>query len=121
MAYRILLVEDEFLVADMRAEILSASGYEVVGPFARVAPAANAAATAPIDAAILDINVAGELVYPVADRLADRGIPYAFLSGHDHQLLAPNRHKPVRAMRKPFQPEDIAPLARRLLKEAGPV
>jgi DNA-binding response OmpR family regulator len=119
MAHRILLVEDEFIIAQMLTDALADAGYEVVGPFFRVAPAEQAAAEVEIDAAILDVNVAGQLAYPVADRLADRGIPYAFLSGYDNRALAPERHKPAATVRKPFEPEKVGRIVGGLLDGTG--
>jgi DNA-binding NarL/FixJ family response regulator len=79
---RVLVVEDEALVALELAAGLALAGYEVVGPFGRVAPALDRLADGLPDAALLDVNIAGEPVEPVADLLADRGVPFAFVTAY---------------------------------------
>ena len=69
---RILLVEDELLLAMTLEHVLGAEGCVVVGPFPRVEPALKAAREEPLDAAVLDINLGGDRVYPVAQVLAER-------------------------------------------------
>ena len=66
---RVLIVEDELLVALMIEDLLADLGCEVVGPFGSVAQALSAAGSEPIDLAVLDVNLGGEMVYPVAERL----------------------------------------------------
>lgn len=82
----ILLVEDEMMVAMMFEDALTDLGYSVIKA-ARVAKAVQLAAAEVIDGAILDLNVAGEAVYPVADVLQDRGIPFIFATGYGDQRL----------------------------------
>jgi len=78
----VLLVEDEFLLSAVLSADLQEAGYDVLGPCATVAAAMNAVQSEPFDGAILDINLRGELVYPVAEELARRRIPFLFLSGY---------------------------------------
>ena len=78
---RILVVEDEPLVAMMIEDILLGAGAEIVGPAATLANALELV-DQPIDAALLDVNLAGERVYPVARRLLHRGIPFVFATGY---------------------------------------
>jgi DNA-binding response OmpR family regulator len=80
---RVLLVEDEFLLSNVLAADLRGSGYDVVGPFATVSSATDAVLSEPVDCAILDVNLRGELVYPLAEELLRRGIPFLFLSGYE--------------------------------------
>ena len=87
---RILIVEDEVIVAfNMECEVVDAGG-TVVGPAHTVAEALSLIDQG-IDAAILDINIAGELVWPVAERLAAAGIPMLLASAncHDSNAVAP--------------------------------
>ncbi len=86
---RILLVEDEYIVAMEIADSLSDMGAEVLGPIARVPEVLAFLATAEPapDAAILDVNLGGEMVYPVADVLIARGIPFVFTTGYDRSAL----------------------------------
>lgn len=80
----IFLVEDEFLLARQISRALAREGVEVVACVATVAAAlGELSRLAPIDLAILDVNLSGERVYPVADELARRGIRFVFLSGYD--------------------------------------
>jgi len=79
---RVLLVEDEFLLSMVLAADLRAAGYDVLGPCATVEAAMQAAQSESFDGAILDINLKGQLVYPVAEELARRRIPFMFLSGY---------------------------------------
>lgn len=103
---RILVVEDEYLLADdLRDELIDA-GAQVLGPVPSVADAqALIAAEARIDAAVLDINLRGEMVFPVADQLTGRGVPFAFATGYDEWALpdrfagAPRVEKPLRGAR----------------------
>jgi PAS domain S-box-containing protein len=79
---RVMIVEDEALVALAVGEALTELGYSVVGPFSRVAEATRALAQRDVDAAILDVNLGGELVYPLADLLTAREIPFIFVTGY---------------------------------------
>ena len=79
---RILLVEDEFLVSAMVVDMLNELGAEVVGPAATIAKGLSLAEAAEIDAALLDVNVRGSRVDPVAAALNARGIPYVFGTGY---------------------------------------
>src|SRR5436190_20045013 len=79
---RILLVEDEILVAMMMKDIFTELGFSVLGPFSRLSEAMVAAVHEEIDAGIIDINLGGEFVYPVADVLAARKIPFVLLTGY---------------------------------------
>src|SRR5205823_3435128 len=71
---RVLLVEDEVIVAAMMRDLLVDLGCSIVGPVSSVAEAAAVVAREPLDAAILDVNLGGELVYPVAEVLLARGV-----------------------------------------------
>jgi CheY-like chemotaxis protein len=80
---RVLVVEDEYLVAVLLEEDLLAAGCSVAGPYTTLAAARAAVLAEPPDLAILDVNLNGEMVYPLAEQLADSGIPMVFLSGYD--------------------------------------
>src|SRR5882724_2298726 len=79
---RVLLVEDEYLVAALIEEILEIAGCIVTGPIPRLAQAVDAADHEACDAAVLDVNLAGERIYPVADILSRRNIPFVFVTGY---------------------------------------
>jgi DNA-binding response OmpR family regulator len=87
-------------------DMLQDLGYEVVGPEARVSEALACVAGGDLDAAILDVNVHGELNYPIAEVLAARGIPFMFSTGYgDHVLPAEWKAHPV--IGKPFMQADL--------------
>ena len=77
-----LLVEDEALVGMMMTDFLRDIGFHVVGPFGRVAEAIDAIEQEQLQAAILDINLRGELIYDLADELTGRGVPIVFVTGY---------------------------------------
>ena len=97
---RILLVEDEAMIGMMMRELLSDYGMFVVGPCCSLNEAL-AEASGEFDGAFLDLNLSGEFVYPVADRLRERNIPFAFVTGYDGATLdrrfegAPILQKPI--------------------------
>jgi len=98
---RILVVEDEYLVALDLAEDLRAMGADVVGPVPSVEKALEAVdGDSALDGAILDINLQGSVIFPVADRLAERHIPFFFTTGYDKEVI-PDRHAAVPRCEKP--------------------
>jgi PAS domain S-box-containing protein len=99
---RILLVEDEILVAMMMRDILTELGFSVVGPFSRLTEAMVAAVHDKIDAGIIDVNLGGEFVYPVADVLAARKIPFVFVTGYGVESID-GRFGYVPIVKKPVQ------------------
>ena len=104
--WRILLVEDEMLVAMLLEDMLSEAGHTIVGPLSRVGEAAEAARNEAIDMAILDVNVGGEEIYPVAEALAERRVPFAFATGYGaHGLREPWQERPT--LQKPFHRSDL--------------
>jgi CheY-like chemotaxis protein len=100
----ILLVEDEALVGMMMADLLSDLGFEVLGPYGQIADAVEAIGRQPVRAAVLDINLGGELVYDLAELLVNRGLPIVFVTGYGAEGLdqrfahAPVLQKPVDAV-----------------------
>lgn len=79
---RILIVEDEAMVAMLLEDIVEDIGCRIVGPVAKVVHALAILANGEVDGAILDVNLAGEWSYPIADALAAQGIPYIFVTGY---------------------------------------
>jgi CheY-like chemotaxis protein len=79
---RILIAEDEFLVGIQLEEELRSAGCSIVGPFSTLEKATLAARREGFNLALLDINLNGERVYPLADELSARGVPFIFLSGY---------------------------------------
>ena len=102
----ILLAEDEMLLAMMLEDRLNASGYRVIKA-ARLAKCLELAESASIDLAILDINLAGEVSFPVALVLRRRGIPFVFSSGYDDQDL-PEAWRNEKVLQKPYDTRQLA-------------
>jgi DNA-binding response OmpR family regulator len=111
---RILLVEDEPLVAMMITDMAEDAGHKVVATAARLAEALPVASEGEIDVAILDVNLNGERTFPVAEALRARGVPVIFSTGYGAESLGLDwAHSLVLA--KPFQPHDLE----RVLDAAG--
>lgn len=101
-AVRVLLVEDEALVALHTRKLLESAGYTVVGPAARLDAAVELAERSALDAAVLDVHLAGLSVWPVAEVLQRRGIGFVFLSGSGNGLLLPPAYAATTRIDKPF-------------------
>jgi two-component sensor histidine kinase/DNA-binding response OmpR family regulator len=84
---RMLIAEDEALVAIMMEDLAVELGWSVVGPFAKAADALAAAKDDDIQAALLDVNLGGESVYAVADALTARGVPFVFTTGYGAESI----------------------------------
>jgi DNA-binding response OmpR family regulator len=100
---KILVVEDEYWLAEDIREALSKAGRGVIGPFATVAEAMKSLEDGAVEGAILDINLRGEEVFPLASELRRRQIPYAFTTGYGEVIL-PAEHRDVPRWQKPFEP-----------------
>jgi DNA-binding response OmpR family regulator len=83
---RVLIVEDEYFLAQDLADRFQNLGAEVLGPAGTVAEALTLASRAGIDGAVLDVNLRGERVYPVADLLRQKQVPFVFASGYGGEL-----------------------------------
>ncbi len=103
---RILVVEDEFLVALSLEEDLRAVGCEVVGPYSDLATATEAARTEKFDIALLDVNLRGEKVCSLADDLAARSVKFVLLSGYGKMDL-PDRFRASPRLAKPYDPRQM--------------
>ena len=107
---RILVVEDEALLAMELEQVLEAAGYTIIGPCSNLKSAAEASRGEAINLALLDINLNGEMVYPLADELSEEGIPFILMTGYDTSSL-PERFRGAPRVSKPFDP---APLAEKI-------
>lgn len=115
---RILIAEDEYLLADDLARSLRDAGGDVVGPAATVAQAAELAGRCErIDGAVLDINLDGETIFPIADALIERGVGIVFTTGYDRCAI-PERFANVPRYEKPASTRQIAQAIRRLIETA---
>jgi CheY-like chemotaxis protein len=99
---RVLVVDDEFLVALAAADALESVGCEVVGPATQLVAALELAHSQSLDAAVLDINIAGETIWPVASESQDRGVPFLFHSAFIPVLKFPARFADAPRLDKPL-------------------
>ena len=99
---RIMIVEDEALVAMALREALDELGFSVLGPFNRISEAMIALRNNRIDAAVLDVNLGGELIYPLADVLAADHVPFVFITGYGAEEIEP-RYARVPVLQKPIE------------------
>ena len=99
---RVLLVEDEALIAFELQIIMRQAGCQVIGPVGTLAEGLALAETAALDAAVLDVKLWDGDVFPLADRLAERGIPFVLMSGYSAAEL------PERFRERPLYPKPSA-------------
>ncbi len=111
----ILVVEDEVLISAMLEDALADAGYRVLGPFDRIPTARAAAETEDFEAAILDVRLDGAFVFPVADALLARDIPFMFTSGTDGREI-PATYGAAPIIRKPYRLTDITSALEQLLQ-----
>jgi DNA-binding response OmpR family regulator len=103
----ILIVEHDHLVADQTRQELEECGAVIVGPVPSVDMAVDLLDKVRIDAAILDVNLEGEKVYPLADLLSERKIPFVFATGHETSAM-PGRYRGFVLCEKPAELAVIA-------------
>jgi CheY-like chemotaxis protein len=104
---RVLVVEDEMMVSMLIEDMLGELGCLVVGPASRLEDALALARDAEMDCAVLDVNLAGQPIFPLADLLRQRGLPFAFATGYgDAGVRDVDRGAPV--LQKPFREGDLA-------------
>lgn len=104
---RVLVVEDEMMVAMLMEDMLADLGCIVVGPISRLDEAMEGVSELELDCAVLDVNLGDQSVFPLADLLRERGIPYAFATGYGDAGLRPvDKGAPV--LQKPFREADLA-------------
>ncbi len=102
---KILVVEDNYLLAEVVSNFVIDCGLEPVGPASRLETGLAYAREAPLDGAILDINLDGELCFPICAMLAERNIPFTFLTGYSELSIMPPAYRSVPVVAKPFDPE----------------
>ena len=99
---RVLIVEDNLLIAVAVAQMLKMKGVEIIGPAGTVNDALALVNTCErIDGAVLDINLHGEMAYPVVDALRPKGVPMVFMTGYDRRSIEPD-YADVPCMQKPL-------------------
>ena len=116
---RVFVVEDEMLVAWLLEDMLAEIGCAVVGPAGSVNQALAMIDVEAIDVAVLDVNLNGEMSYPIADALAARGVPFVFVTGYDKdRMLEGYRTCPV--LQKPFHRVELTDTLAKLLAPKEP-
>ncbi len=113
---RILVVEDEMMIALLIEDALNGLGYEVVGPASKLEAAIKLARDETFHAAILDVNIRGGDTYPVATILRERGIPFVLASGYGGWALPPALKGHV-LLQKPFTASDVETAIGTMLSE----
>jgi CheY-like chemotaxis protein len=104
---RVLVVEDEMMVSMLIEDMLDDLGCKVVGPASRLDEALALAGEAELDCAVLDVNLGGQSIFPLADFLRAKGAPFAFATGYgDAGLREVDKGSPV--LQKPFRETDLA-------------
>lgn len=104
--HRLLVVEDEYFLAQEVCEGLKDMGAEIVGPAGSVDDALALIEGGTLHGAVLDVNLGGEPVFPVADRLAERGVPFLFTTGYDASAI-PDRFGAVVRCEKPVDVDRV--------------
>ena len=100
---RVLVVEDDYFIAKGLARSLKAVGANVLGPVATVADALALIEAGPLDGAVLDINLRGDFVFPVADVLTERDVPFIFATGYGSKAI-PERYASIVRCEKLVEP-----------------
>jgi len=104
---RILVVEDNYLLAEVICDFVIECGMQPVGPAAGLETGLVYARETSLDGAILDINLDGRLCFPICSVLAQRGIPFCFLTGYSHLAMVPQQFRGAPLVSKPFEPEEM--------------
>jgi DNA-binding response OmpR family regulator len=117
-ARKVLVVEDEALVAMLVEDALLDAGFGVIGPAATVEEAMALLDHERPDAVVLDLNLAGETSTPVADLLAARGIPYVIATGYGASGL-PAGHQDAMVLAKPYDPAELTSMLGRICRQAA--
>ena len=102
----VLVVEDEFLVAALLEDTLSGFGCRVIGPASTVEAGLELIRTQRIEAAVLDVNIDGLPVFPIADALAAKGVPFIFATGYGRAGVA-DRHGERSVLEKPYESRSL--------------
>lgn len=115
---RVLVVEDEMMVSMLIEDMLEDLGCKVVGPASRLEEAIDLANSTELDCAVLDVNLGGQPIFPLADILREKGRPFAFATGYgDAGLRETDRGSPV--LQKPFREGDLARVLGELRAKVG--
>src|SRR3954470_11602529 len=106
-AKRVLVVEDELMIRMLLEDMLGELGYTIAAEAARLDEALDAAKNGQFDLAILDVNLNGQTIVPVAEALAARGTPFVFATGYGERGL-PDAYRDRPTLKKPFQMDGLS-------------
>jgi DNA-binding response OmpR family regulator len=121
---RILIVEDEHLIAKDLEKAFRENGAEVIGPISQLSEAMRFVDDGRFDVAVIDMNLHDELAYFIAEELDRQQIPFVFATGHDPTSI-PDRYSHVTCWQKPFEPamivNGVVPLCKRAANKIVPI
>jgi DNA-binding LytR/AlgR family response regulator len=113
---RILVVEDNFLIAEELRDLFTRCGCEVIGPAARVAQGLNLMSRNDLSGAVLDINLGDEDCFPIAAALRERDVPFVFLTGYGDRGSIPPPYGEVLMLTKPVDEGRLVSAAREIFR-----
>jgi CheY-like chemotaxis protein len=116
---KVLVVEDEMIVGWLLEDMLVDLGCAIVGPATSVNQALAMIDAEAFDAAVLDVNLDGQMSYPVADALTARGMPFVFSTGYDKDTLR-DGYRTFLVLQKPFHPSELGDALAKLLTPTEP-
>ena len=113
---RLLIVEDEYLIRLLLEDMLVEFGCSIAAVASNLEEGKKAAQTTEIDLAILDVNIDGHQVFPIADILRGRKLPFIFITGYGARGL-PDAYRDTPTLQKPFQMQDLKATLARVLPD----
>lgn len=113
---RILVVEDDYFIASDVRESLQDMGCDVVGPYPTIEEAAAVVEREALDAAVLDVNLSGNAVYPLARQLIGRRVPLLFVTGYSPDIIS-RKFDAVPRLTKPIMPRQLQKAVARLIAD----
>ena len=105
---RILVIEDNLLIAETISDMLEDCGCAVIGPAPDIQKGMQLLESEHPDGVLLDINLSGTLSFPLAGVLDRQGVPFVFMTGYDEGALFPPEFRAVRRISKPFDARDVS-------------
>jgi DNA-binding response OmpR family regulator len=116
---RVLVVEDDPVLALLLEQILAIEGFSIIGPVARLEEVTEMASREGMELALLDVNVGGKFVHPVARLLSERRVPFLFMTAYGSEVVAsefPNHN----VLKKPIDASEVSKALRKLLRKDEP-
>lgn len=115
---RVLVIEDEYFIADELSRALVECGADVIGPIGDLGSALDQVQQDGFEVAIIDLNLRDEMAYAVADELQRQNIPFVFATGYDQSII-PARYADVKRWEKPFDERHLISDVERLCSAAS--